>query len=152
MTLKIQPFITEDLFEIEIRPEDVNIPRGRVINVHRDLEGIAYTFRINDKLALIVGGYVIWEGCAQLWAIANDTAKGHARKIRKSINYLLTDAAKHLKIRRYNALINDGLEINKKWATHLGFVPESVMYKACPDGNHMLSYVLWMEDPNGLTR
>lgn len=147
MKYEVKKFEPEDLYEIEVRPEDIIMPRGQVLNTHKDLSGIAYSVRVNGKLIAILGGYLVWEGCCTLWAVVNDGAKGHARKLRKSINILIAHAAKHLKIRRFNAMIRDDSEINKKWAMHLGFIPESSMYKAAPDGSHMITFVLWMEDP-----
>lgn len=150
MTLSVEVFQPDDLFEIEVRQEDQLVPRGRIINAHNDLEGIAYSFRWNKKLIGIAGGAIMFEGNANLWAIINNRAMGHARAIRKAANHLLIDAAKHLKIRRYNILVHGGSDVNKKWASFLGFTQEGKMYKAAPDGNHMLHYVLWMEAPDGL--
>ncbi len=150
MTLSALKFEPEDLYEIEVQQEDLLISRGRILNTHKDLHGIAYSFRWDGILICIVGGSMMWEGTAGLWSVVNSGAKGHARSLRKAINYLLLDAAKHLKIRRYNIIVNDGVSIHKKWAAFLGFRQEGVMYKAAPDRNNMVHYVKWMEAPDGV--
>ena len=147
MTLSVLKFEPDDLYEIEVQQEDLLLSRGRIINTHNDLNGIAYSFRWDGILICIVGGSMMWDGNAGLWSIVNSGAKGHARPLRKAIKYLLMDAAKHLNIRRYNIVVNDGFPVHKKWASFLGFTAEGIMYKAAPDRSNMINYVMWMEVP-----
>ena len=145
--ITVKPYTIFDLAKIEKRGRDFLISDTNIAFSATANNSDTWSLWIGEDIAAIFGAQNMWEGVAQVWAIVSDAAIGHGKDLTKTANILLNEHAAYYKTRRFNALVNEGIEENLRWIRRLNFKSEFVMYRAAPDGNNMVGFVRWMQKP-----
>ena len=116
-----------------------------------DLAAISTTFTILTKLgrpAMLIGFSNMWEGCAQVWAIPSDLARGNALEIVRLAREMLALCAERYGIHRYQTLMHPADDESIRWIRLLGFHHESILKRAFSDGRELHFYVRFFGGDN----
>lgn len=102
-----------------------------------------YTLTFGDEVVAVAGHTIVWPGLGEAWFHVSDEIRGHGPWIVKTVKMLLERSQKENDVRRTNALIHEDRPEYIKWCELLGFVGESYMAQAAPDGKGLFLMVKW---------
>ena len=101
-------------------------------------KGNAYTLFVNDKPIVAGGIFIVWQGVAEGWVIANrniyDVKFLAAKEIKKRTDLL----CKKNKINRLQTSVKAEFKTGIRFANWLGLETEGLMKKYGPDGSDYL--------------
>ena len=101
-------------------------------------KGNAYTLFVNNKPIVAGGIFILWQGVAEGWVLANqniyDVKFLAAKEIKKRTDLL----CKKNKINRLQTSVKAEFKTGVRFANWLGLEPEGLMRKYGPDGSDYL--------------
>lgn len=144
-------------FETDLK--DINKRRARIIP-DKLAEGLlvaascgyTYTILYDGYPVAVVGGHMLWQGVAQIWAITSDDIRGKAGLTYTKIALeLLHQLAEKFNLHRYHCIVDSLERENIRWLITLGFRYESTMIKATSVKTDLFIYAR-LEDEYGRPR
>lgn len=108
--------------------------------------GTTFTITKNGEPAAIIGGHVLWKGCAQVWAVTSPIVYNSGLYYTKMCKILIHKLAEKLKVHRVHCVVDSRISEYIRWIYVLGFKYESTMYKASPDKTDVYIYVKLEDD------
>ena len=101
------------------------------------------TFYSGDKILGVMAHTMIWPGLGEAWVHVSEDIRGHGMSLVRNTKRILEEDQRIYNVRRTNALIHEDRYEYLKWVKLLGFVGESFMPKAAPDGKGLFLMVKW---------
>lgn len=99
-----------------------------------------------DGKPLWCGGIVLhWRGVGEAWILPFPEAKKYARRFHESALVSLHNVIRENHLHRVQASVLSDFKEGRRWMIALGFQPESVMRKAGPNKEDMITFVLFPE-------
>ena len=129
-----------DIDRVDARSEVIN-PND--LSDHHLENSHMRTFYIGERILGVVAHTMIWPGLGEAWVHVSDDIRGHGMSLVRNTKKLLEEDQRKYNVRRTNALIHEDRYEYLKWVKLLGFVGESYMPKAAPDGKGLFLMVKW---------
>lgn len=86
--------------------------------------GVAWTGRIDGRIAAVAGVMIPWPGTGQCWALWTPWGYQHPRLIHKAVVHMLRGIIRVHKLTRLDGQVVSGFTAGLNWAWHLGLEPE----------------------------
>jgi len=114
--------------------------KARCIAAIRHPETIAYTLMVGDTPIAVLGGYFVYPGVWELWALMGELVHNYARDVVKACRALLEAVWAKLDIRRMQAYAPNDSKALKRWFEALGLMPEGRLKNYGSEGQDFILY------------
>lgn len=108
---------------------------------------LLFTAFIEEKIIAIAGVIRMWEGVAEAMSTMAPEAEKYMKSIHRKSKEIIIQAIKDWKLRRVQTVVNVNSEKGRKWVEALGFKIESTMSKYGLNGEDILRYVMFPNNP-----
>lgn len=106
----------------------------------------AYSVVVAGSPVACIGVSVLWAGAGAAWAFLSADARRHWKTIHSGVATFLRGALCDGEFRRIQTSVRIDHAAGHRWALRLGFTPESVLQRYCPDGADAVCYVRLAHD------
>lgn len=138
--LEIVKFEPEHILQIEGREPDRSILAGldNALEMAKNhaTHGPAWTGFWDSKPMACVGIVILWDGCAEGWALTSDLVREHPCAFHRAVYKKLDEVTREYKIHRLQLSIPHSHIVSRMWAYRLGFRNEGRMRKFGPPPMH----------------
>lgn len=100
--------------------------------------GFSYTYFVGNQAIGIIGGDLLWQGVAEVWAWLSQGIEKYPIEFTKRVIHCLNFHKEKVKLHRYQMNVREKEIKALRWAKTLGFQEEGIMFRYGRDGSNYI--------------